>query len=219
VISQTPRPQGWAASWSGPSPVPESGVKGQTIQLVEERPPSRMTDEERDDAKQVLALAIMAIQRERAAADQFYVRGRNFLAFIATLFVAGQAALVATIGREARGRVLLSSSDLSMIRWPAAVAAGLLLIAFTLLMFWVDRPRRMDLVGSGTLSEIWVDDDGTYAAVTKLEALVLAALEEESCWARTNSERRKALTVGTTVGAAAALAVVVELVFLYMGLT
>ncbi|HKG38480.1 MAG TPA: hypothetical protein VKB25_05775 [Conexibacter sp.] len=176
-----------------------------------------LTAEEREDARQVIALAIAASQRERAAADQTYIRGRNFIAFVASLFVAAQAAFVATIGRESGGEALLDAKDLALIRWPAGTAAVLLVAAFAVMMMKLDRSKDMTLLGSRTLSHIWSGDDN--GGVSRLDALVVASLAEEEEWATANAARRKALGCVSIVGGLAAVAVFVQLVCLYIGLT
>ncbi len=179
---------------------------------------AKLSAEQREDARQVIALAVAAAQRERAAADQTYIRGRNFIAFVASLFVAAQAAFVATIGRESGHRVLLDTKDLDLIRWPAGAAALLLVVAFAVMMTTLDRPKGMTLLGSRTLGDIWLGEENP-GGVTRLDALVMASLAEEEEWATANAARRRALSYVTVVGGLAAVAVFVQLVCLYIGLT
>jgi hypothetical protein len=178
-----------------------------------------LSDEERDDAKQVLALAIASIGRERAAADQIYVRGRNTVAFTATLFAAVQAALLSSIGRESAGRVLLEASVRSDAATAGAVAAGGLLMAVACLFFWLDRPRSIAAVGAETLTNAWLDPRGEYRDEAVIEVLVSKSIAEESQWARANASRRRAAKWLSRLCGLTAVAAVVELVFLYHGLT
>jgi hypothetical protein len=194
------------------------GRHDQEIAFVTDPAHAKLSTDEREDARQVISLAIAASQRERAAADQTYIRGRNFIAFVASLFVAAQAAFVATIGRESGGKALLDANDLALIRWPAGTAAVLLVAAFAVMMMKLDRSKDMTLLGSRTLSDIWFGEESP-GGVSRLDALLVASLAEEEAWATANAARRKALGCVSIVGGLAAVAVFVQLVCLYIGLT
>lgn len=173
----------------------------------------------RDDAKQVLALAIAGIQRERAAADQYYARGRNMVTIVAALFAAVQAAFVANVGREAAGKLLLSSGERHAIIIPAIIGGVLLLVAVGALLFYLDRSRPMEVVGAGTLREIWIDPFGQHTDTPVLEMLAARAIHEEDEWSDANEDRRTAVIVVGVICALAAVAALAELTLLYVGLT
>jgi len=187
--------------------------------LVEDDRRPTLTDDERDNAKQVLTVALAAIQRERAAADQMYVRGRNTVAFTATLFVAVQAAFLSSIGREIDSRPLLSASERADVFLPAAIAAGLLAVAVGCLFFWLDRPRPIAAVGAETLTNAWLDPRGEHRDEAVIEVLAVRSIQEESGWARANGGRKRALSWVSFMCGLAGVAVLVELAFLYCGLT
>jgi hypothetical protein len=174
---------------------------------------------ELEEAKAVLALAGVAIQRERGAADGHYSRGRSAITVTATLFLAVQAAFMANIGRESDGKVLLSSGERGDILIPAVIAAVFLVAAITLLLAWLDRPRKMVVVGGKTLRKAWLDQYGEHTDTAVLDLLALRATQEEDAWAESNEDRYKALKF---VGAACGLTVIsvlVELTLLYLSLT
>ncbi len=178
-----------------------------------------LSDPARDDAKQVLALAVAGIQRERAAADQTFMRGRNFLAFTATLFFAVQAAFIANVGRESQDKLLLSSAERTDLMWWAAIAAAGVLAALGMLLFWLDRPRKIQAVGGDTLLDAWFDPEKKYGHEAVLETLAGAAIQEEQQWADANKSRKRAVAwIGLTC-AAVAITALIELVVLYVFLT
>lgn len=174
---------------------------------------------ERDDAKQVLALAIAAIERERGFADQCYLRGRNAFAVSATLFSAAQAAFIASVGREVGDEALLTEPERADVLIPAGIGALFLVVALGLLVFWLDRPRKMTVVGAETLREAWFDPHNKHPDTPVLEVLVSRAIKEESAWAKSNEDRTRALRfIGIACGLAG-LASLVQLFVLYTGLT
>ena len=178
-----------------------------------------LTEAERDDAKQVIALAVSGIQRERAAADGAYTRGRNAVGVTATLFAAVQAAFVASVGRESGHHVLLRASERGHLLVPASIGAALLLIALGMLLFWLDKARPLNAVGGLTLRDMWLDKHSKHTDVAVLDLLALGAIEEEEEWAKANAGRDRALRwIGRACGVAG-LAVLVELVMLYAYLT
>jgi hypothetical protein len=178
-----------------------------------------LSGSELEEAKAVLSMATAGIQRERAAADGHYSRGRSAVTVTATLFLAVQAAFVANIGRESGGKVLLSSSERGTIAVFALIAAGCLVAAIVLLLAWLDRPREMVVVGGKTLREAWLDQYGQHTDTAVLDLLALRATQEEDEWARSNEDRYRALKfVGATCGLTV-LVVLTELILLYHSLT
>jgi len=192
---------------------------GDEMRLAEVRlRPTLRDPDERDDAKEMLKVAIASIQRERSFADQCYTRGRNAFAVSATLFTAAQAAFISSVGRQLKGEPLLKGSEKSQVLIPAAVGAVLLVVALALLIFWLDRPRKMVLVGSRTLWDIWLNKSGRYDDTPVLEALVVEALHEESAWAAANRDRRRALMWSGIVSALAGVAGLIQVYVLYCNL-
>ncbi len=182
----------------------------------EDRP--RLDEDLRDDIKQVIALAIAAAQRERAAAESLYVRGRNTIAFTAALFTAVQAGFLTSVGRESGGDVLLSGAEQVRIALAGAGAAVGLVVAVGVLVFWLDRPREMKLIGAGTLLDAWLNPDDDEAQHAVLATLAGRAIQEEAAWADSNQDRRRAvLAVGISC-AVGGLALVAEIVLLFFGL-
>jgi hypothetical protein len=174
---------------------------------------------ELEEAKAVLALAAAGIQRERAAADGHYTRGRSAVTVTATLFLAVQAAFMANVGRESEDKVLLSSGERGDILIFAIASAVFLVAAIAMLIAWLDRPRKMVVVGGKTLRDAWLDQYGQHTDVAVLDLLALRATQEEDEWAASNENRYRALKF---VGAACAIAVLltlVELTLLYLSLT
>lgn len=82
----------------------------------------QLEDGLRDDIKQVISLAVAGAQRERAAAESLYVRGRNSIAFTAALFTAVQAGFLTSVGRESGGDVLLSGAEQGRVAIAGAAA-------------------------------------------------------------------------------------------------
>jgi hypothetical protein len=179
---------------------------------------------DRDDAAQIVSVALNGIQRERAAADASYLRGRNVLTFSATLFAGVQAALVASAGKETSANVkavttsanvkVVTTQEFDRLLWPAAIAAVLLLVAVAVLFFYLDRARPQDVVGGQKLEAIWDDRYGRNLTSPRLLVLMKATIEEEKEWALKNGERRCAAQWLGLVCFAAAAASFVELVLL-----
>jgi hypothetical protein len=178
-----------------------------------------LTQEERDDARQVLTLAIAACSRERAAADQYYARGRNLWVICATLFTAIQAAFLANVGRRSGSNILLTAHERGDIVWWAVGAGVLLAISLGLLLGWLDRPRTMRSVGAQALTDAWLDPEKKYAERAVLEVLAARAIQEEAGWADANKDRKRALSFLAWSCGLTALVSVVELMILYMHLT
>lgn len=196
-----------------------AGSRSKEVILAEAGQRPKLSEDDRDDARQVLALATAAIQRERGAADGFYLRGRNFFAISSALFAATQAAFVASVGRESAGEVLLSSAELSDVLKLAAGAGAALVICLVLLILWLDRPRKMDLVGADELRSAWIDETGQHHDVAVLDVLALRAIQEEEAWASSNVQRGKSLKAVALAAGFAALLTLGQLIALYSGLT
>jgi hypothetical protein len=177
-----------------------------------------LTPDERDDVRQFVSVALAGIQRERAAADAHYLRGRNVVTFVAAFFAAVQAALVANVGKEAAGVRLLAGSELNDVLWPAAIAAILLLASVGCLLFWLDRARPLDVTSGDKLERIWEDGHSQNAGTAKLLVLLKALIEEEKEWSTTNEKRRDAGRALSFVAAGAALFCGVELFVLLLSI-
>jgi hypothetical protein len=186
--------------------------------LVEAGIRPALSADDRDDAKQVLTTALAGIQRERGAADGFYLRGRNFFGITAGLFTAVQAAFVASVGKESKGALLLDSGERADIVLYAAISGGLLVLALSLLVLWLDKPRDMTVVGAETLRDAWVDPGGKYHDQAVLDVLVTRTIQEERDWAKTNGSRKRALRFVAITCALASIAASVELIMLYIAL-
>lgn len=173
--------------------------------------------DERDDARQMIAVGLAGVQRERAAAEAHYVRGRNVVTFTATLFAAAQAAVIANVGKlDAAKQAVLSDGELDALLYFAAVAAVLLLVAVVMLFIKLDRPRDIDPVGGEKLQMIWEDRYGQNAGTPRLMILMKAVVEEEKSWSVTNSNRvfwGRVLSIACALAALVALGETVTLLF------
>jgi hypothetical protein len=183
-------------------------------------PRKQLTDEiERDDAKQVLGVLLAAVQRERARADQFYVRARNLLAYGTALFVGIQAAFLANLGRETvSGKLLITGVERGNVATAAAVGLGALALATVVLFMFADRARRVDTTQGDDLLEAWLDPYGKYSRSSVLETLVAKVAREEEAWASANRRRGKLNSGLALLAGTAAIAALVELVILYTAL-
>lgn len=160
------------------------------MRLADEHEELELDAEERDDARQLIAVGLAGIQRERAAADSHYVRGRNVVAFTATLFGAAQAGVLASVGKlDAAGKQVLSDSELNHLLIIAAVAAVLLVVAVGILFLKLDRSRDIDPVGGEKLQMIWEDRYDRNPGTPRLMILLKAVIEEEKDWSVTNGNR------------------------------
>jgi hypothetical protein len=178
-----------------------------------------LTADERDDVRQFVSVALAGIQRERAAADAHYLRGRNVVTFAAAFFVAVQAALVANIGKETKsGQQLLERAELGDVLWPAGIGALLLLVSVAFLLFWLDRARPLDVTTGDKLEGIWQDRHGQNGGSAKLLVLLKVLIEEEKDWSTTNESRRVAGRALSFVAALAALSCGAELSVLLLSI-
>jgi hypothetical protein len=182
-------------------------------------PRRELTDSnERDDVKQLITVLLACLQRERARADQYYVRARNLLAYASALFTAVQVAFLANLGRQnPNDNLLISNAERNDIAIAAVIGAALLAIAVITLIAFADRARMVDVVGGSDVIAAWADPDGK-AKEAVLETIALDLAAEERSWSEANDMRAKlnvAMAVVTLLASAAAIA---ELVFLYQGL-
>lgn len=196
----------------------EPAQKEKEIRLVEGGQRPVLHEAEREDASQVIALAIAGAQRERASADQYYLRGRNLLALVAALFTAVQAAFLANIGRQVGSEVLLTSSERGTVLIPTAIAVVFLAATFVVLFGLLDRGRDKHLIGADALTRAWLDPTGEHKDKAVLEVLAARAIQEESEWADANRGRKGAFTAVSWLGGLTGAALVAELAVLYIGL-
>jgi hypothetical protein len=175
--------------------------------------------DDREDARQLLTVLLAAVQRERARAEQFYTRARNLLAYTSGLYTLVQAAFFSALGREADGALLITSAE----RTPIAVAAGVGAIALAVaVLIWLlaaDRPKKVTVVGGYSLIDAWFEPDEKDQRLEPLWRLIGKVVDEEETLAAANEDRdvaNRRLTWAVGVTATASL---VQLVFLYFGLS
>jgi hypothetical protein len=171
-----------------------------------------------DEQRSMLTVALAGIARETAIADTYYLRGRTLLALVATLFVAGQAAFIALIGRADPNNpkvALLTLHERQVVVWVAAGAGLALAVAALVLIFFLDRPRGVNVVGAQDLDDR-INESGYTGATGWLVDQLLAEQEE---WAASNKGRKRATFWFSLVAAACAVVSISQFVLIYQYLT
>jgi hypothetical protein len=184
------------------------------------KPRATLTDEhERDDVRQVIAILLAAIQRERARADQFYTRARNLLAYTTALFTGIQAAFLVNLGRaNTRGVPFITPSEREQVAWAAVLGLGFLVVGAILLFVFADRARRVEVTTADQVFEALFDPNHRFSDTPVLVTLAAQLGSEQESWAEANQARGH-LNLGLAVICLIASGIaLVELVFLYSAL-
>lgn len=202
-----------------PGGVQRSGPAGPRRAAPDPPVRPRISDpDERDDARQILTVLLAAVQRERARADQFYLRSRNILTFVSAAFVAAQAALLANVGREISGVRLVSAGELKTIGWIAAGALLFVVITGAVVFGRADRARPGQATSGKDLLKQWMAPEEADAKLSVLAMLVTKVAGEEMAWASGNEDRGRHARTAARAAAVAVLLILAELVALFLAL-
>jgi hypothetical protein len=200
--------------------VKEDKVRQAASSVVAVKPRREIDDDHhRDDLKQVIAVILASVQRERATADQFYVRARNLLAYATVLFTAIQAAFLANLGRLSGTTPIIDGAERNDVATAAGISLGFLLIALIVLVGFADRARGVDVVTGAAALESYEDSEHNHQDAAVLEVLAVALATEDSAWGASNLTRKHLTTVLAWLTATSAAAALAELVLLYQALS
>lgn len=157
-----------------------------------------------------------AVQRERARADQFYLRARNLLAYATGFFTIVQVAFISNLGREIDGAQIVSDGERLAVGLAAISGLIGLALAAGLMIVFADRARPVDVVGGDDLVRSWFNPNDEERGVARLWVLIAKVRAEEESLAGENDARNKANVGLAALAGWVAVSCLVQLILLYV---
>ena len=169
---------------------------------------------DREDLKDIVGVLIRIQEREQARADQQITRSRQIVGITATVFIAAQAALVASVNKHG-----FSPGEAQACAYMAVAGLIVLILAVLVLLVYADAGLKMATLTGQEALNTWSEPDPDDPERTTLEQLAAAMSTEADSWIEVSNSRAIALNVLACLCGFAFVAVMAELITLFLLLT
>jgi predicted PurR-regulated permease PerM len=153
-------------------------------------------------------------EREQARADQQMSRSRQVVGITSTVFIAAQAALVASVNKHG-----FTAGEARACAYIAVVGLVVLVAAVVVLLIWGDAGLKMRTLTGQAALDAWTEPDPDDPERTTLEQLAVAMSAEADSWMSASRSRSIALNWLAGLCGTAMVLIMIELIALFLLLT